>query len=138
MNVDGKLNDMNARGIFSIYARIMLKIVLIFEIFTGFMMHSRMTKASKRKEIMIMDNDKPSYIVAYDSTEAKVRLLMHDRKFYNREMLDTFLRALSRFPDKNRDDIVGYNNQYWGIVDADNAKEALDAFMSKMHQKRSN
>ncbi len=47
MNVDGKLNDMNVHGIFSIKTRIMPKIVLIFEILTGLMMHLSIMKETQ-------------------------------------------------------------------------------------------
>lgn len=79
-----------------------------------------------------MENDKASYIVAYSSSEANVRLMLDDINFCNREMLDSFLFGLSRYPDKNRDDIIGWNNQFWGIVDADNAMDALKKFMDKL------
>lgn len=78
-----------------------------------------------------MENDKPSYIVAYSSSWASVRLLMDDREFFHREMLDEFLEGCGRL-GKNRDDIIAWNNRFWGIVDADNAMDAMNKFMDRL------
>lgn len=78
-----------------------------------------------------MENDKPSYIVAYNSTHAEVHLLMDDRNNRDRKMLDEFLYACGRL-GLNRDDIVGWNNQYWSIVDANDPCDALNKFKDKL------
>lgn len=78
-----------------------------------------------------MENDKMSYIVAYNSTSAEIRQLLEDREFCNRRMLDEFLRA-SAIHGSNRDDIVPWNTQFWGIVDADSAADAMFQFVNKL------
>ena len=78
-----------------------------------------------------MEAEKLSFIVAYNSREANVRSLIDDREFYQREMLDQFLRAAA-IHNLNRDDIVPWNNQFWAIVDANEPKEALEKAIDKL------
>lgn len=76
------------------------------------------------------------YIVAYSGSEANIRRKKKDEDFCHNTMNDLYICALSRYPDKTYGDIVAYNNQLWGVVDAENAANALTVFLKKDMQEQ--
>ena len=70
------------------------------------------------------------YIVAYNSSEANVRRVKDDEKYCRSEMMDMYKFALNRHLN-NFGEIVAWNNQFWCVIEADNAMDALVKFFEK-------
>lgn len=71
------------------------------------------------------------FIVAYSGDEINIRSKASDESFCHNQMTDMYEWALSRYPDRKYGDSATYNNQNWGAVMADNAADALKAFLEK-------
>ena len=78
------------------------------------------------------------FIVAYRSDEINVRAKNVDVQFCHCQMSDMYDFALSLYPEYNYGDIIPWNNQFWGIVRADNAANALLEFMRLISQRSPN
>lgn len=74
------------------------------------------------------------FIVAYDSRELNVRQKAVDEQFCHNGMTEMYGWALDRHKDSKYGDIVGYNNQFWGVVEAESSAEAVSVFMEKLKQ----
>lgn len=76
------------------------------------------------------------FIVAYNFREINIRQKADDEQFCHNEMTERYGWALSHHKDRNYGDIVGWNNQFWGVVEAESSAEALSVFMEKMKEVR--
>lgn len=74
------------------------------------------------------------YIVAYDSRELNIRQKAIDEFFCHGEMTELYNSALNRHKCRKYGDIVGWNNQFWGVVEAESAAKALSVFIEKMKE----
>ena len=74
------------------------------------------------------------FYVAYSSTVAKVHSVSAYETFYrkNNADMDEYKYRLTRYPEKQYGDIITYNNQFHGIIGAENAGDALAKFIEKM------
>lgn len=79
-----------------------------------------------------MDDDKLyEFIIAYNSTECSIQANLGNYEPDNKYWYGQALAHKSNQGAKYGD-IIGWNNQFWGSVRANNAKEALDIFLDKM------
>lgn len=75
------------------------------------------------------------FIVAYNSRECNIRQKADDEQFCHDEMTKMYDWELSHH-NCVYGDIIGWNNQFWGVVEAENSYEALIIFMEKMKKER--
>ncbi len=74
------------------------------------------------------EREEQEFIVAYAPTWCNIAAAKVDK-----DMAEMFRFATNRL-NHNWDDIVPYNNQFWGCVKAVNAKNAFDKFMAKFRE----
>ena len=76
--------------------------------------------------------DEKDFIVAYSTSRCDI-----GRAIYYSNLVSEYQYALSRWSYKKWGDIVGYNNQSWCSVRAENAADALNEFFKKLKNERS-
>jgi len=80
-----------------------------------------------------MDNKLYEFIIAYNSTECSIQAILGPHEPKNKYWYEQALASKHNYGVKYGD-VVGWNNQFWCSVRADNAKEALDIFLEKMRK----
>lgn len=71
------------------------------------------------------------FIVACNSRELNIRQKAVDEQFCHGAMTEMYGWALDHHKDMQYGDLVPWNNQLWGVVEAESIGDALSVFMEK-------
>ena len=76
------------------------------------------------------------YIIACNSSELNVRQKAADEQFCHGAMTEMYGLALDHHKDLKYGDPVPWNNQLWGVVEAESIGDALSVFKEKLKKDR--